>query len=454
MPDGRSSDRRAPAVGLTAVVLVLAVVSATHAGADPVGPPTEQAYPSEQQVDAARRAVDGTSAQIEQVESRLSDASAELDRTTRAAAMATEDYNQARSALEVRQAAARRAKAAARNARGQAAAASDEIGRLAASSYRDGTRLGGLEVFLAAGGPEDVLDRAAALDQLGKQRQRVYQRADATRAVAKVLDEQAAKAQAAQTAAARAAAAAREAAAAAQSTAQAEVERVAATRSQLVAQLAALRQTGVGLEQQRQAGLEAERQARQEAAARQAAAEREAVAAREAAAARQAEAERQAQRAPADERAAEQRAADRASRDRPAPVARPVPPPAGSAGSPASGQAAVAWARTQIGKPYLWGASGPSAYDCSGLTLRAWQRAGVLLPRSSRDQYRAVQKVAYSQLRPGDLVFYGEGGNASSIYHVAVYSGDDRMIEAPSAGKPVREVPLRRSGSTDFAGRP
>ena len=112
------------------------------------------------------------------------------------------------------------------------------------------------------------------------------------------------------------------------------------------------------------------------------------------------------------------------------------------------------WARTQIGKPYQWGATGPDSYDCSGLTLRAWQRGGVSLPRTSRDQYRAVEKIGYSELRPGDLIFYGNGSDAGSIHHVAMYSGGGRMIEAARAGVPVRETALRMSGTMDFAGRP
>ena len=82
----------------------------------------------------------------------------------------------------------------------------------------------------------------------------------------------------------------------------------------------------------------------------------------------------------------------------------------------------MSWARTQIGKPYQWGATGPDAYDCSGLTGGAWRHGGVSLPRTSRSQYSAVEKIAYSDLRPGDLVFYGTSSSAGSIYHVAIYA--------------------------------
>ncbi len=114
----------------------------------------------------------------------------------------------------------------------------------------------------------------------------------------------------------------------------------------------------------------------------------------------------------------------------------------------------MSWAKTQIGKPYQWGATGPDSYDCSGLTGGAWRKGGVTLPRTSRDQYRAVDKIPYSQLRPGDLIFYGDGSNASSIHHVALYAGGGMMVEAPRAGVDVRITSVRMSGTMDYAGRP
>lgn len=103
--------------------------------------------------------------------------------------------------------------------------------------------------------------------------------------------------------------------------------------------------------------------------------------------------------------------------------------------SPGSGRAAIAvrFARSQIGKPYGWGDSGPGSYDCSGLTMRAWGAAGVSLPHSSRMQYGASPKVSRSQLRSGDLVFF-----YSPISHVAIYVGGNTAIGAPHSGDVVR----------------
>jgi cell wall-associated NlpC family hydrolase len=93
----------------------------------------------------------------------------------------------------------------------------------------------------------------------------------------------------------------------------------------------------------------------------------------------------------------------------------------------------LAFARTQLGKPYQYGATGPKAYDCSGLTGAAWRAAGVSLPRTSQQQFAVGQKVAKADLRPGDLVFfYGDKPT-----HVALYVGDGQIIHAPRPGKTV-----------------
>ncbi len=111
---------------------------------------------------------------------------------------------------------------------------------------------------------------------------------------------------------------------------------------------------------------------------------------------------------------------------------------------------AVDVALAQIGKPYRWGGSGPSSFDCSGLTSFAWAAAGVDLPRSSRMQYSATTRITRSQLQPGDLVFYH-----SPISHVAMYIGDGRVVEAPNSGNNVRirNDGLTRSGVVGY-GRP
>ncbi|MFD5101686.1 C40 family peptidase [Streptomyces albidochromogenes] len=100
----------------------------------------------------------------------------------------------------------------------------------------------------------------------------------------------------------------------------------------------------------------------------------------------------------------------------------------------AKAEKVLAFARAQIGKPYVWGAAGPSSYDCSGLTQGAWKAAGVTLPRTTWDQVNVGTRVATEDLKPGDLVFFYD-----DISHVGVYIGGGKMIHAPKPGAYVRE---------------
>ncbi|WP_371630323.1 NlpC/P60 family protein [Streptomyces sp. NBC_00341] len=94
----------------------------------------------------------------------------------------------------------------------------------------------------------------------------------------------------------------------------------------------------------------------------------------------------------------------------------------------------LAFARAQMGKPYVWGATGPSSYDCSGLTQAAWKAAGVSIPRTTWDQVNVGTRIATADLQPGDLVFFYD-----DISHVGIYKGDGMMIHAPKPGANVRE---------------
>ncbi|MEU9315465.1 C40 family peptidase [Streptomyces sp. NPDC048295] len=98
---------------------------------------------------------------------------------------------------------------------------------------------------------------------------------------------------------------------------------------------------------------------------------------------------------------------------------------------------AVAFAYGALGKPYVWGATGPSSFDCSGLTQAAWRSAGVSLPRTTYTQINAGRHIPRSELAPGDLVFFYSG-----ISHVGLYIGNGQMIHAPRPGAPVRVAPI------------
>jgi cell wall-associated NlpC family hydrolase len=97
---------------------------------------------------------------------------------------------------------------------------------------------------------------------------------------------------------------------------------------------------------------------------------------------------------------------------------------------------AVNFAKAQLGEPYKWGAAGPSAWDCSGLTMGAWKAGGVNLEHNAARQWSQVAHISKSQLAPGDLVFY------NGLGHVAIYVGNNVVIHAPHAGEDVKYAPV------------
>jgi peptidoglycan DL-endopeptidase CwlO len=185
-----------------------------------------------------------------------------------------------------------------------------------------------------------------------------------------------------------------------------------ASAARLTAQATALYNQAVA-----KAKAEAEAKAAAEAAAAQAAAAQAA-----------AEAKAKAEAKAAAEAAARRQVAAKASRSQPRPAA-PVVAPADSSRA----AQAVAFAMSQVGKRYVYGAVGPNAYDCSGLTMAAWRSAGVGLPHSSRAQIGAGTRVSRDALQPGDLVFY-----YSPISHVGIYIGGGRIVDAANPRTGVR----------------
>lgn len=135
-----------------------------------------------------------------------------------------------------------------------------------------------------------------------------------------------------------------------------------------------------------------------------------------------------------DRLTAEERAAYEAQS---APAVGPQTPLSVPVGDGSRAARAVAYAYGAIGKPYVWGATGPGSFDCSGLTQAAWGAAGVSLPRTTYTQINAGQRVSRDRLAPGDLVFFYSG-----ITHVGLYVGDGKMIHAPHPGATVRVAPV------------
>ncbi|MGY2067368.1 NlpC/P60 family protein [Blastococcus sp. SYSU DS0619] len=126
----------------------------------------------------------------------------------------------------------------------------------------------------------------------------------------------------------------------------------------------------------------------------------------------------------------------------------PAPAPSGVVAPSSAAQVAVNTALAQIGDPYVWGAGGPNAFDCSGLTSYAYAAAGVTLPHSSASQSRMGQAVSRSELQPGDLVFF-----YSPVSHVGMYIGNGQMVHAATSGQPVKIASLDAMGSYNGARR-
>lgn len=410
---------------------------------------------SDDDVRAAQEAVRTGAGVVAAIELELAQQSAALDAAWVAVATAAEDYTGAVVAQDAAQAAA--ADAAERSARAdeQAEEARAELGRIALEASRSGGSLDGVAVLLSADGYEDFVARSTAIDQIGQRTERAVQRYQAAELVGRTLAELAQEAADQARQAATSAEQALRQAEQLQAAAEAEVATVAAEREVLLAQLAELRQTSLEVERAHQAALDAERAARSDAAARAAHPTQPPPGGGTG--------------TPADPPPTTPPASTLPAGDPPATTPPAGTPPASTPpssdpyglgtgsqrGSADQGLAAVAWAQQQVGKPYVYGASGPDSFDCSGLTMRAWGAAGVAINRSSRDQYRQVYKITYDSMRPGDLIFYGTvASDPGSVNHVAMYIGNGQVVEASRAGIPVRIAAVRWTSTMPFAGRP
>ncbi|QKW20227.1 C40 family peptidase [Kitasatospora sp. NA04385] len=392
--------------------------------ARPADDPPQPDFPSAEDVDRARADADAKAADTAAVEARLAAAQRELEQAGQSAEQAVEAYNGALVRLGRAEEASRGAAARSTAAEADRTEAADRAAELLAEIYRQGAtpQLSAVNALLDPRGTASLSGRAAAVGTAGARTRQILDDATSTaKAAARAADE----ARAAEDTARAAAGAVRTAKEQAQrrvTEQQAKVTETAARRETLLAELATARNTTVELERQRQEALDA-------------------IAAREAEeAARRAQAE-------AEQRAAAAAAAEAARH-------HAVPQQRESAWSAGGSAAALAFARSVVGLPYIWGGEGPGGYDCSGLTMMAWRRGGKALTHFAADQYAESTPVSYAQLRPGDLVFWTKTGRAADIYHVAIYLGDDQMIEAPRPGTAIKQASLWIMGRPDFYARP
>jgi cell wall-associated NlpC family hydrolase len=398
------------AVSLAGTIALITV----PAKADPKPP----VIPSQSTVDAAKRAAAAKAGQVAAIEQQLASANDRLEELGRAAGRAAEAYNGA--VYRLQQAKTEAAAAATRAAKAQQTLDGErrQIGRFAAASYQGGGDIAKLGSLFSSDGPQELLDSAGAAHSVSTAMQGSFLRYTATQVVSNAFRMQADQAVAKVKAATAAAAAAKSQAEAAEAGQAAAVASMGAERKKQISQLATLRNTSYRVAAQRQKGLE--ELARQRAAAL---------------AGKKAEELRK--------RIAVREAAHAAKRG-------PKTPSSGRGPS-----AAIAFALSQLGDPYVWGATGPDSWDCSGLTMEAWAHAEVQLPHYSVAQYEQVKHISADELQPGDLIFWADDANdPSTIFHVAMYLGNGQMIHAPRTGKPVKLENVYYWETPDFFGRP
>ncbi|MEV4648208.1 NlpC/P60 family protein [Saccharopolyspora sp. NPDC049357] len=429
-----STTRGARRIGV--LVLLCAVgLSATGTGVAVPPPPPN---PSDDEIQAGKAEAQRTAGQAGELANRLAEAESRLIGLQSQVEVKMEDANKARVDLQRAEDAYGQARVAADAAAAEARSAADRIeaqrhrlDQFAASSYRQGSKLGSITAYAGARDPQEMLERASLLDAISDSQLDVLDDLERAR-IEKVnkdsmtraaLDEAEAKRRSADEARA-AAEAAQQTAIQARAQQAAQSQGLQADRDSAQAELDAARSRVTGLQAQR-----ADYQEWQEDKARE-----------------------------------EQAAA-----------AQPVgnDDQAGSSAPAVSGdvEAVISRAMSQLGMPYAWGGGnsrGPTrgirdggvadaygdyakiGFDCSGLMIYAFAAAGVSLDHYSGYQAQSGKRVPLSQMRRGDMLFWDDGG---SIHHVALYLGNGKMVEAPYSGSRVRVTSVRYGGITPYAVR-
>jgi len=394
-----------------ALATVLAAVVTPLTVAVPAAEAGHGHGPSARAVAAGRAAVARREQQVGHAAARVEGARAAVDHLAARAEVAVEAFNAAR----LRQQSAQRAADAAAVVLGAAAQrvteARGQINRFAAAAYMSGG-MSTVDAMLGASGPQALVYRVTTLQAIAGSQRDAGQALDAARVYQLAVEQHAREVLVRARTLAAAADRARAAAQSAVDEQTAVARELERRRHHLAGLLQTARQHASALERARLAALA---RARARAAARAAAAAAAAAAARA------------------------QRAATQSTAAQPAPASGGATGPVHGTVSAATGQRAVDYAESQIGKPYQWGAAGPDSYDCSGLTMWAYGRVGVHLDHWTGYQWQEGAHVSTSALRPGDLLFYATDTNDSNtIHHVGMYVGNGQMVEAPYTGANVR----------------
>ena len=474
-----SQNKRSRAFRSTVAVVLASMVLSANPVAFADGP-------SQDDINKSKQKEASTSASIASLEARLATLKANTENATMKAQIATEDYLQSLDALNKAKAATAAARAKATAATKQTHQARKSLSDVVVQTYQDGGNpFDIVSPYLTGRSLGDIASQKAALDRAGENTDAKLQKVQALQSVATTMEGIAAQKESAQRTATQKTEATKNAAQAAANAAQAAQSQATSQRANLISQLAAQRNTTVALETQRQEQLEqaeqnrkneeARKQAQQAAAQAKAKEEQEKqneAKAKETASPTPSQPDPQPSQTATPEPAPSQTTTpepapspSETSQPAPAPAPEPEPAPAPTpepdpepepdpTPAPSGGaDVAIAKAYTFIGVDYVWGGESYSGVDCSGLAMLSWAAAGVSLTHSSRAQCWEGTHVSLDSVQPGDLIFWSSDGSAGSIYHVAIYLGNDQMIEAPTFGVPVRVTGVRYSGIMPYAVR-
>ncbi|TMR03066.1 NlpC/P60 family protein [Actinomadura soli] len=413
MASGVAKARRAIPSPFRGAALPLIAFSATLALGMSMQAPTASARPtaadpgpSARDVERSEDRVRARAAEVGRTKAMLAQADGELDRLAVAAEAAIERYNGERLKLQRSQQAYRDTQARLGEANRRLEGTRAELASFAAQAYRSNTGYNQMPLALAGnGGPQGSMDRAAMVELLAERRAAMLDRVEASRNVADVFRRQAQAAFAEQSTATKRADEARQAAQDAVAKQQASVQRIEAEKRRLERRLGSAQAHAARVKRARERALEKveTRKIRSEFTGSQ----------------------------------------------------RPV---AGGPTTAARGVIVVRAALKWLGTPYSWGGGtvdGPSygvaqgagtvGFDCSGLAMYAWHKAGVRLDHWTGTQWTSGPHVPIDELLPGDLVFFAtDTSDPATIHHVGIYVGKGRMVEAPYTGARVRISGIHR----------
>ena len=375
---------------ITSALIVLGISLSTF-GADVSLAKTPK--PTKAQIEAAKKEEAAKAEAAKKAAAVLSSATKTLNQLTAISNAAQVSYNIALKELAVANANARAAAIHAAKTQAQVNTTTQVIGKMAASAYKLGGDFTNINVLLSANGPQDLIDQLTTLDKIGNTNTVALRRFKVAEAAAKVAKIEADRTKIAQEAATAKVAQAKKVADDAKAAQQKEVNKLRAVQNKLAAELAKAKNFRVTLEQQRQLAL------------------------------------------------LEESNAVTATKT---PNQFKVWPNKGFTGrstirsDEAIRTKAVAFAKKQVlaRKPYIWGAQGPNAFDCSGLVYAAYKSAGLGYPSWGRLNaalyFVASKRVAFKELLPGDLLFYSYDGSVQNIHHMTIYAGNGMMWEANS----------------------